>query len=104
MGSGELVRVLTRQGRYEEAEILYTDTIERLEGSRGLTHPDTVYALWKGARLSEVQGDYLEAARRCEVALERADERLTRKHPLGVKIEADLAMLKQRFLNKVDMG
>ena len=86
MGCGELARVLARQRRFDEAEIMTRDTIERLEEFRGPEHPDTVYALWKMAKLYELQSNLEGAVKTCELALERANMRLTRSHPLGEEI------------------
>jgi hypothetical protein len=86
MGCGELARVLARQRRFDEAEIMTHDTIERLEEFRGLEHPDTVKTLWKMAKLYELQSNLEAAVKTCELALERANMRLTRSHPLGEEI------------------
>lgn len=97
MGCGELARVFARQGRFEEAENLTHDTIQRLEQSRGLEHPDTVYALWKMAQLYELQDKIEKAIETCELAVERVNMRLTKLHPLGEKIDSHLCMLKNRL-------
>lgn len=97
MGMGELARIYTRQGRLCEAETLTLNTVRKLEKSRGREHPDTVYALWKMAYLYELQGKIVEAVDTCEVALERADVRLTKNHPLYEKIESQLGLLRKRL-------
>jgi tetratricopeptide (TPR) repeat protein len=93
MGCGELSRVYARQGRLDEAEKLSVETIALVEKSRGAAHPDYVFGLWKLAQLYELKGEMSKAISTCESALERVDMRLTRRHPLSMKIEA----LLQRF-------
>jgi tetratricopeptide (TPR) repeat protein len=102
MGEGALARVIARQGdaRYEEAENLTRKIVEKLEKSRGLEHPDTVYALWKLARLLELQNKIEEAAKVCELALQRVHMRLTAQHPLGAKIQSHLPTLKSRLVGQ----
>ncbi|KAI9650183.1 hypothetical protein NHQ30_000196 [Ciborinia camelliae] len=99
MGQGELARVYTWQGRLEEAEALLVATVKGLELSRGIPHPDCVYALWKLARLYERQGQREKSERACQLALERADLRLTREHPMAKKIEQMLQELRHPSSN-----
>ena len=87
MGCGQLARVYARQGRLEESEKLTVLTIELIEKSRGIAHPDCVYALWKLAHLYELKDEREIATQTCQLALERADMRITRRHPLAKKIE-----------------
>ncbi|CZR56280.1 uncharacterized protein PAC_06168 [Phialocephala subalpina] len=100
MGCGELARVYARQGRFDEAEKLTLDTIQRLEESRGHEHPDSVYAMWKLAQLYELQDKIEKAVQACEVALERANMRLTKQHPFCKKIESKLCSLRNRLRPK----
>lgn len=93
VGRGELSRIYSRQGRLKEAEDLLLDTIELLEASRGLPHPDCVFARYKLARLYEIQGDVGKAIEASRLALQRADMRLTREHPLGQRLEGLLQKL-----------
>ncbi|KAF2177493.1 hypothetical protein K469DRAFT_742537 [Zopfia rhizophila CBS 207.26] len=93
MGRGELARVYARQGRLKEAETLTLSTMESIEFSRGIAHPDCVYGLWKLAQLYELLDDEEQAIRTCQLALERADMRITRAHPLGKKIQELLRKL-----------
>jgi hypothetical protein len=94
MGCGELARVYARQHRFEEAEKLCLNTIQKLEKSRGHEHPDCVYALWKLGQLYELEGKIVKAADVCEIALQRASIRLTKQHPLYKKIECQLLLLR----------
>jgi hypothetical protein len=50
-----------------------------MEESRGIAHPDCMYALWKLARLTQ-------AIKICELALERAEKRISRGHPMTKNI------------------
>lgn len=93
MGRGELSRIYNRQGRFREAENLLLDTIKLLEASRGPPHPDCVFAWYKLARLYEIQGDIGKAIEASRLALERADLRLTREHPLAQRLESLLLSL-----------
>ncbi|KEZ43802.1 hypothetical protein SAPIO_CDS3953 [Scedosporium apiospermum] len=52
MGRGELGRVYARQGRLDEAEKLTLETMNLIEKSRGIAHPDCVYVLLKLVQLS----------------------------------------------------
>jgi tetratricopeptide (TPR) repeat protein len=98
MGRGQLARVYAKQGRFDEAESLTLEIIALLEPSRGIAHPDCVYALYKLGMLYDRKQDYPRAIESYGLALERADLRLTREHPLALKVEArrqrDLERLK----------
>ncbi|TVY80281.1 Nephrocystin-3 [Lachnellula suecica] len=96
MGCGELARVYKRQGRLEEAEKLTLGTIRRLEESRGREHPDTVYAFWKLSQIYEMGEEFEKGIKACEIALERVDMRLTKKHPYYKQIGDQLSVLRQR--------
>ncbi|KAF2100842.1 hypothetical protein NA57DRAFT_36754 [Rhizodiscina lignyota] len=93
MGNGQLARIYARQGRLEESEKLSVLTIGLIEKSRGIAHPDTVYGLWKLAQLYELRDEREIAVQTCQLALERADMRITRRHPLAKKIEELLGRL-----------
>ena len=95
MGVGELARVYAFQGRFEEAEGLSKDLLPRLESSRGLDHPDTVYALFKMAQLYEMQNRFDEAIDACVLAEERAQTKLTERHPMTKNISSRLQRLKE---------
>ena len=94
MGVGELTRVYARQRRFEEAESLSGDLIERLEASRGIGHPDTVYALYKLAQLLKAQDKKSKAIELCELAKSRVSLKLTNEHPLAKDIKSQLQSLK----------
>lgn len=93
MGRGELARVYARQGRLEAAERLGSETGQLVKASRGTAHPDNVYTLFKMAQLYEKMDDRRKAVQNCQLALECADMRITRDHPLGKRIEALLQNL-----------
>ena len=95
MGVGELARVYALQGKLEKAEDLTKDLLPRLESSRGLDHPDTVYALFKMAQLYEMQNRIDKAIETCTLAGERAQIKLTKKHPMTKDIYLRLERLKK---------
>lgn len=100
MGIGELARVYARQNRFDEAQELTVEMIQKLEEARGREHPDTVYAMWKLAFIYERQGEIKKAVKTCEVALERASMRLTKRHPYYGEIDAQLRQLRSRRQEK----
>ncbi|KAI0203135.1 hypothetical protein F4808DRAFT_467764 [Astrocystis sublimbata] len=75
--------VLMGRGRIAEAEKLLVETVESIETSRGLAHPDGVFVRLKLADL------YVN----CRLGLQKADLRITRDHPLGQRLEALLISL-----------
>ncbi len=89
MGCGELARVYSRQGRLGEACSLLGDTIELLKVSRGEHHPDYIEALWNMAKLYRKEERYREGAELCELALEKAQYRLTLDHPTSKLIAVE---------------
>ena len=92
MGEGELARIYARQER------LSTRVIQLLEESRGLGHPDTVYALFKLAQLYELRRELEDAIETSALAAERSEVRLTKQHPMAQAIYAQLERLKgQRY-------
>jgi tetratricopeptide (TPR) repeat protein len=93
MGRGELARAYARLGKMDEAETLTVETIALLESSRGRAHPDCVFALYKLGLLYELKGDKRQAIKRYEEALNRADERITSRHPLAKEARSALAKL-----------
>ncbi len=94
MGRGLLAQIYTGTGRLEEAEKLALDTIRRVESSRGIVHPDCVYGLWRLARLYVLRGCRAKAVDTCELGLQRAGVRISRKHPLAKDLEMLLDRLK----------
>ena len=96
MGVGELARVYAWCGKIEKAEDLMRDLIPRFENSRGVDHPDTVYALFKKAHLYEMQNKFKEAIEACTLAGERAQTKLTKKHPLTQDILLQIENLKEK--------
>jgi tetratricopeptide (TPR) repeat protein len=96
MGSGELAKILARQGRLEEAEELAIDTVSKLEKERGISHPDTVYALLKLSQLYDKQDEMSKGIATCERAVRSVDMRLTRDHPLGRQVYRQLEELKSK--------
>ena len=95
MGIGELTRVYARQRRFEEAEDLSRHLIERFEVSRGIGHPDTVYAMYKLAQLLKAQNKNSKAIELCELAKSRVSLKLTNEHPLAKDIDIQLQCLKE---------
>jgi hypothetical protein len=83
MGRGELACVYARQGRLEGAEKVTVETIKLVETRRGIAHPDCVFGMWKLAQLFALRSNRAKATEVCQMALERADMRITRIHPLG---------------------
>jgi hypothetical protein len=104
MGCGELARVYSRQGRLKEAVELCKRTVTLLEVSRGIEHPDSVYALWKLAQLYRRQQDTKTAIKACEMALTRALGRLTDRHPLYAKIASELRSLQAEALDEAGLA
>ena len=96
MGVGELARVYARHNKIEKAEDLMKDLIPRLENSRGVDHPDTLYALSKKAQLYEMQNKFEEAIEACSLAGERAQTKLTKKHPLTQDILLQIESLNEK--------
>ena len=96
MGVGELARVYARHNKMEKAEDLMKDLIPRLENSRGVDHPDTLYALSKKAQLYEMQNKFEEAIEACSLARERAQTKLTKKHPLTQDILLQIESLNEK--------
>lgn len=94
MGAGELSRVYARQGRLDKAEELSVETVGLVEKSRGAAHPDYVFGMWKLAQLYELKEEHDKAIGTCEIALRSVDMRLTRSHPLSMRIEALLSRLR----------
>lgn len=94
MGIGELTRVYARQRRFEEAENLSRHLIESFETSRGIGHPDTIYAMYKLAQLLQAQNQNSKAIELCELAKSRVSLKLTSKHPMAKDIELQLQSLK----------
>lgn len=85
MGQGYLALAYARQGKLQQAESLTLKTLAGLEKSRGMAHPDSIYCQVKLAELYLLQDRSREAIRECELALEKADLRVTREHPLAKK-------------------
>ncbi|OKL56474.1 hypothetical protein UA08_08099 [Talaromyces atroroseus] len=100
MGRGQLARVYARQGRAKEAEILTLEVIDKVASSRGQEHPDYIYALFKLAQLYEQQGKFEKAIDACENALQRANTRLTTRHPLYKKIDSYINALRGLLLSE----
>ncbi|KAK1833525.1 hypothetical protein QBC39DRAFT_302939 [Podospora conica] len=96
MGQGCLAQIYAATGREKEAEVLTRQIIKGMEESesRGVAHPDCIFALWRLARLVARMGCRDEAMRICECALERAEMRISRKHPLAKDIEILLGALR----------
>lgn len=103
MGCGELARVYSRQGRLEEAENLTVQTVRQLEEARGREHPDTVYALWKLSQIYELQKEIEKGIKTCEIALERASLRLTKRHPYYGNIETQLSLLRKQLCDDPEL-
>jgi tetratricopeptide (TPR) repeat protein len=93
MGRGELSRIYSRQGRLDEADKLCTETVQLIAESRGVAHPDCVYGTFKLGQLQELRNDKQRAVSLYQLALERAEMRITRAHPLAKKIERLLLTL-----------
>jgi tetratricopeptide (TPR) repeat protein len=102
MGRGQLARVYAQQGRAREAEILTLEVVDQVAKSRGEEHPDYVYAMFKLAQLYEQQTKIQNAINACNVALQRANKRLTARHPLYKKIESYIHVLQDLLLSEQD--
>lgn len=87
MGRGHLAHVYARTGRLDEAWRMSRETIARVERVRGVAHPDCVYGLWRIARLCVLRGERGRAGEVCELGLERAEMRISRRHPLAKLLE-----------------
>ncbi|KAH8911299.1 hypothetical protein BR93DRAFT_326599 [Coniochaeta sp. PMI_546] len=87
MGRGQLAQIYAMTGRLDEAQKNTEEIIVLVEESRGIAHPDCVYGLWRLARLYVRQGSRVKAKKTCELGLQRADMRITRKHPLAKQLE-----------------
>lgn len=94
MGQGCMAQIYVLTGRVEEAKALTLKIIEGLEEARGIAHPDCIFAMWKLARISALRGCRDEAIRICERGLERAELRISRRHPLAKSIETLLEALR----------
>jgi tetratricopeptide (TPR) repeat protein len=57
----DLAGVLWMQGRYEEVEGIYRQTLKLREKALGQEHPDTLTSMEKLAGVLEMQGKYEEA-------------------------------------------
>ncbi|KAK4139468.1 uncharacterized protein C8A04DRAFT_33067 [Dichotomopilus funicola] len=88
MGRGHLAQIYARTNRLDLADSLTRDTLARVERSRGATHPDCVYGLWRLARLCVLRGERAAALETCELGLKRAAARISLAHPLAKLIEA----------------
>jgi len=102
VGRGELARIYARQGKLDDSEELTLSTLKLIESSRGIAHPDCVFGLWKLAQLYELKDNRDKAIQTCQLALERADMRITRNHPLGKKILAMLQTLQSTSSDRSD--
>jgi len=87
VGRGTLALIYAWTNRLEEAERLTVDTINKIEKTRGISHADCVYALWRLARLYVLMGRPERAIETCALGIQRAEMRLTRKHPLVKELE-----------------
>ncbi|KAK0643989.1 hypothetical protein B0T16DRAFT_392425 [Cercophora newfieldiana] len=94
MARGVLAQIYARTNRLDLAETLTRKIITQVESARGIAHPDTVYALWRLARLYVRRQDRESAIVACHTGLERADMRITREHPIARDIAALLERLK----------
>ncbi|KAJ4387685.1 hypothetical protein N0V93_008283 [Gnomoniopsis smithogilvyi] len=83
----ELARVYVRQGKLEQAEVLAAETVKLVEESRGVSHPDCIYGLWRLASLYLLRDKRTRALETAQLALGRVDMRITRAHPLGEDVE-----------------
>ncbi|KAJ1338598.1 protein SERAC1 [Microdochium nivale] len=100
MGLGELARVYSRQDRPLEAVSLTRHIVQQLEaGPGGPNHPDCVYALYKLARLFEIQQSPAKGAEACKLALERSRQRLPSHFPVVRKVEALVIRLERQALD-----
>ena len=93
MGEGELTRVYARQGRFEAAENRLQRLVPRIEQSRGLGHPDTLYALFKLAQVHKMHNKVDKAIEVCTLADERISLKLPAKFPLAQDIRSELRKL-----------
>ncbi|KIW00619.1 hypothetical protein, variant [Verruconis gallopava] len=99
MGRGQLARAYARLGKLDEAEALTLDTIPLMESSRGRAHPDCVFCIYKLGQLYELKGELDRAVSAYEEAVQRANERITMKHPLAQEVDNALSAARSRTGN-----
>ena len=104
MGRGVLAQIYARTDRLDQAEELTLETIKKMETSRGKAHPDCVYGLWKLAQLYVLKGLHEEARQICELGLQRADMRITRRHPLAKQLGDLLSSLEAPGIELANTG
>ncbi|KAK3352442.1 hypothetical protein B0T25DRAFT_500548 [Lasiosphaeria hispida] len=88
MGRGQLAQIHAMTGRLDEAQRNTEEVISLLEETRGIAHADCVYGLWRLARLYVRQGFRAKAMESCELGLQRADMRITRRHPFAKQLQS----------------
>ena len=102
MGRGELAHTYSRQGRFREAKCMITETLPLLEKTRGATHPDFIFGLWKLAQLYVIGDERPRAIETAILALSRAETRLA-THPISRDLEHMLEVLQNPLASKSEL-
>jgi len=79
-----LALVLTKQGKYAEAETMSRQTLELKEKALGKTHPETLMSVCCLAYLLQSKKEYKEASTLYQRACIGFDSSLGSKHPITI--------------------
>lgn len=111
-GTSHYAQVLVQLGRYEEAEALFAEHMDK-EKYRDITeedgeHPDRCVALWYLIGCLEKQGRFEEALETCEIlvnALRNIGGRgLGMQHKMATMVQDEIAMLKRKIEGNAQAG
>jgi serine/threonine protein kinase len=90
---GEICRI---QGRYEEAEVLFKEILQKAQNILGDEHMGTVGIKYSLAQLRTDQGDYEDANDLFDQVLETAQHRLSDNHPAMLDFVNGVAVLRTK--------
>jgi tetratricopeptide (TPR) repeat protein len=99
---GHLARVRLKQQRFDEAEEMLLDCIERYKGkfiSRGNDHPDRIGPMIALFRCYTMQGRTEDAMRVCEELLEAFKRMKRLDHPIAEALQAEKINLANRAID-----
>jgi Flp pilus assembly protein TadD len=88
-----LAAVYVKQGRYDEAELLYVENLRKMEVALNENHPDILGTIDNLAGLYVIQGRYEEAEHLYVECLQKSKKVLGENHPLIVATINNLTTL-----------